>query len=141
MKTLCSMIVPALFLVALAAPATAAPVTIDADTYAVVAYSPSTGKIGWAWNYRVYNTAARVALKNCGERDARVVNWARFGWLVLVVSEDKSYGTATSYGKGATAATAYTEALKELRKHSTSKVTDVIVLCSGDVAPKVFKLK
>ena len=46
-------------------------------------------------------------------------------------------GYATSYGKGATDDDAYRSALKELRKHSSANVKRIVIVCSGDVAPKV----
>jgi hypothetical protein len=140
MKSLrATLVLATLTLAGLFAPAAQAQVQIRSDTYAAVAYSPSTGKYGYGWNYSSKYAAERAALSECRVADARIVGWAKFGWLVLVVADDNAYGVAPAWGEGATAAQACQGALRELRKRSNAKVTDVVILCSGNVRPRVIK--
>lgn len=140
MKTLVtSFVLAALALAFFPAPASAEDVQISSDTYAAIAFSPKTGKYGFAWNHSSRYSAERAALANCKADDAKVVTWVNFGWAVLVIGEDNAYGYDVTFGEGATSGDAYKSALKEFRKHSQSKVKTVLIVCSGDVQPKVIK--
>ena len=119
------------------APHARADVTIDFDTYAAVAYSPATGKYGYAWNHRSRYLAERAALSKCPAADARVVGWVKGGWLVLAVGDNNAYGTGWEYGVGATNVDAYKRALRQCLARA-NKVVTVVVLCSGNVAPRVL---
>ncbi|MCE9534661.1 MAG: DUF4189 domain-containing protein [Planctomycetes bacterium] len=123
----------------MAAPAKA-DVEIDFDTYAAVAYSPKTGKYGYAWNWRSRAQAERVALANCIEADAKVVGWVKAGWLVLAVSDDNDYGVGYAFGQGASTRDAKIDALNECAKHNKGKNPPKIkvLLCSGNYAPQVY---
>jgi len=120
------------------APAPADDVKIDPDTYAAIAFSPKTGKYGYAWNYSTRAAAEKAALSECKADDAKVVTWVQFGWAVLVIAEDNAYGYDEVHGDGANSKDAYDSALKELRKNSDAKVKTIIIVCSGDVKPKVI---
>jgi hypothetical protein len=137
-KIVATLVLSALALTLSPSPAGADEVTIDSDTYAAIAFSPKTGQYGYAWNYRSLPAAKRAALARCPEADAEVVAWVNFGWAVLVIAEDGSYAHATTYGRGATDRDAYRKALGQLRKVTNSRVQTVLVVCSGNVTPKVI---
>lgn len=142
MKTVVAAIVlSALTIVSFPAPVAADVVRINSNTYAAVAYSLKTGKYGYAWNHSSRSAADKAALANCPEPDAKIVGWAKFGWAVLVIAEDNAYGCAATFNDGASSSDAYKKAVKELRKHSRAKVKTIVIVCSGDVEPKVIKVK
>jgi hypothetical protein len=114
-------------------------VTIDSDSYAAVAYSPKTGKYGYAWGCGSRGSAERAALSECKEDDAKIVGWVNAGFLVLVIADDNAYGCGYSYGDGATNTDAHKSAVKELRKHSDVKVKVIVVLCSSGLQPQIIK--
>lgn len=141
MKTLRNILAISLICVG-AVSATASParaVDIDFDKYAAVAYSPSTGKFGYAWNWHTRSKAEAVALSNCKAADAKVVGWVKAGWLVLVVADDNAYGIGTTFGLGASNTDAMSEALADCAKHTKSTTSPKIkvVVCSGNFAPDV----
>jgi hypothetical protein len=141
MKTLCQAVVLSALvgLLALApAPKARADVVIDLDTYAAVAYSPSTGQYGYAWNFYSRSAAERVALVHCKADDARIVGWVQGGWLVLMIGDNNAYGVGYTYGAGA----ANTDALETAREEClqrAKKVKVVVCLCSGDYPPEVIE--
>jgi serine/threonine-protein kinase len=66
-----------------------------ADQYAAIAYSPSTGNIGYSYNCCSLAEARRLALDNCDGEDADVVTWARNAYCALALGDDAgAYGTA-----------------------------------------------
>jgi hypothetical protein len=115
-------------------------VEIDFDTYAAVAFSPSTGKYGYAWNYRSRSAAEQVALSQCKAADAKIVGWVKGGWLALAIGEENAYGVAWEYGDGAANTDAVKRALQNLSKQN-DKPAVLICLCSGDVPPRIVKAK
>ena len=54
-------------------------IDIDPDSVAAIAYSPSTGEFGYAYNYEDRESAEKAALKNCSPKDARIVCWVKSG--------------------------------------------------------------
>lgn len=116
-------------------------VVIDPDTYAAVAYSPSTGKYGYAWNHYSRAAAERTALSRCTEKDATVVGWVNDGILAVAIGDDNAYGMGYQFGDGASTRDAVNRALRNLVDRTTgSKDPKVlIVLCSGNVTPQIIK--
>ena len=114
---------------------------ISFDTYAAIAYSPSTGHYGYAWNHGSRGAAERVALSKCKEPDAKIVGWVKAGWLVLAIGEDNAYGVGWTYGNGATNSDAEKFAVDDLGTHTKgSKRPKVIVcVCSGNIDPEIIK--
>jgi hypothetical protein len=87
----------------------------DGDRYAAIAYSATTRRYGYAWDYDSLAKAQRVAVAGCKAADARPVTWAKNGWYcALAQGADGSYGS----GSGPTAASARMAALSECRKHN-----------------------
>jgi serine/threonine-protein kinase len=138
MKTLVSTFALLAFTLTLRpAPVAADDVKIDPDRYGAIAFSPKTGKYGYSWNQASRSAAQKKALDECEADDAKVLTWVKFGWAALVIAEDNAYGFEEVHGAGATDGEAERKAMKELRKHTDAKVKTIIIVCSGDVAPKV----
>ncbi|MCC6493636.1 MAG: DUF4189 domain-containing protein [Pirellulales bacterium] len=92
------------------------PPSPDSGFYAAIAFSPSTGKIGHSEGVaRTKEEAARLALKNCPVRDARVFMWGN-KWVAVAVC-DARRGVA-GFGPGATREVAEKSALDQCRKLS-----------------------
>lgn len=109
----------------------------NGDTYAAIAYSPSTGTHGYSYNYGSRSSAESAALRNCKAADARIVTWVHNGFCALAVGDDKScWGTGWSYGDGATNIYARNRALENCRNRTTG-ARIVLCICSANVAPEV----
>lgn len=120
------------------APQARADVSINLDTYAAVAYSASTGKYGYAWNYGSRFAAERAALVRCPQSDARIVGWVKGGWLAVAVGENNAYGVGYAYGVGSTDGSAKRRAVAECLQRA-KRVTTLICLCSGDYSPEILR--
>lgn len=128
MKTLQSLVL--VLCLAAVTSARADVIYFDGDTYAAIAYSPSTGKYGWANGYGTRTGAESAALNNCKYSDARIVTWVHNGFCALALGDDKSrWGIGYSYGDGATNTYARNRAVEECRKR-TSNAHAVLVICS-----------
>ncbi len=88
---------PAVSALVLAAAVLAAPQAAPAavgDRYAVVAYSPATGRYGYGYGYASRGAAEVAALNRCGTTDARVVAWTRNGYIAVARGTGRSIGWA-----------------------------------------------
>jgi hypothetical protein len=121
------------------APVAADDVKINPDRYGALAYSVKTGKYGYSWNQSSRAAAEKVALAECEAEDAKVLTWVRFGWAVLVIAEDNVYAFDEVHGDGVTDGDAERKAMKELRKRTDAKVKTIVIVCSGEVEPRVVK--
>jgi hypothetical protein len=91
------------------------------DSFAAVAYSPSTGRAGYGNGYPNKSQAIARAVKECGRRDART-NWCRNAWIALAVSDRSPGGWGSSWGP--TAAAARNGAIAECRaRNPDARVT------------------
>jgi hypothetical protein len=96
-------------------------IEVDPDSYAAVAYSPSTGEVRYACGYFSRASAEQAALDRCDAPDARIVCWVNHGFCALALGDDKEYwGTGWSYGSGASTIEAKEFALEECRKRTTN---------------------
>jgi hypothetical protein len=141
MKTLqAALLVLALALAGLCVPAASAQevVRINSDTYAAIAYSPSTQHFGYAWDCGTLDQARRMALARCNEDDAKVLTWVQFGFAALVIADDGAYAYAEVHGAGTSGKDAFDEAKAELRKVTDSPIKTILIVCSGDVDPIVI---
>ena len=120
--------------------ASASAAEIDFSTYAAVAFSPSTGKYGYAWDQPTRGYAERIALSYCKAEDAKIVGWVQGGWLVLAIGEDNAYGVGWEYGNGAVNTDAFNRARAECHQHG-QRVKTYVCLCSGDIDPKVYQVQ
>src|SRR5262245_35073478 len=108
----------ALLVTALAVGLSPAPAQAAGDTYAAIAYSTSTGRVGHGYGQPSRAAAEDTALANCGAGDAKVVVWVRNGWCALALGDDRE-----AYGYGwdnSSKARAQTVALAECRRRTTN---------------------
>jgi serine/threonine-protein kinase len=68
---------------------------IAADYYGAIAYSPSTGAFGRAWDYQTRRHAERVALRHCRKqaRDCQLV-WFRNACGAVAAGNSGGWGSA-----------------------------------------------
>jgi hypothetical protein len=105
-------------------------IVYDGDTYAAIAYSPTTGKYGYAYNHGSRWAAQTAALRSCKADDARIVTWVHNGFCALALGDDVSaWGIGYSYGDGATNTYAKQRALHECSKR-TNGAGIVVCICS-----------
>jgi serine/threonine-protein kinase len=102
----------ALFATALA---TAVPVQAGDDTFAAIAYSPSTGLYGFGNGYSTKDEALEKALQECGGKDA-LTKWCRNAWIALAVSKQTPGGYGWAWGE--TAGEARRAAEENCREHN-----------------------
>ncbi len=102
-------------------------IDIDSDSYASIAYSPSTGKWAYSYSYGDRWSAEKAAIEACKEEDARAICWVNEGFAALALGKDKEHwGWGTSYGSDASSAEAANIAIEKCKE----RTTDVhIVLC------------
>ncbi len=86
------------------------------DTYAAIAYSPSTGAWGYGYNYSTLSGAEARALVQCDEPDAYIVTWVRNGYVALALGDDVG---AAGFSYAADEATADLLALQECSTETT----------------------
>ena len=92
----------------------AAPVKSKTGLFAALAFSPSTGKIGQTvGKAKTLDEAKELALKDCGEKDAKVYMYGDL-WIAIAVAPDKS-GIA-GFGPGATREEAEKAAIEQCVK-------------------------
>jgi hypothetical protein len=86
--------------------------TAAADSYAAIAYSPSTGRWGYGNGYPSQAQATTRALAECGQRDA-VTKWCKNAWIALALSNKSPGGYGWAWAT--TASVARSRALRECR--------------------------
>jgi hypothetical protein len=93
--------------------AAATPEAHAADMYAAVAFSPSTGRWGYANGYTTRAAAMARARAECGARDA-LVKWTKNAWISLAVSDRSAggYGWAWASTAGQARANAVAQCLR-----------------------------
>ena len=74
---------------------TSAP-SVWADFFAAIAYSPSTGRYGYATGCDSQGQAERRALRACATDDAEIEIWVEDGWAALAVDKDGNFATGWS---------------------------------------------
>ena len=89
-----------------------APVGAGENTYAAVAFSPSTGRYGFGNGCRTEYQAVEKARQECGASDA-ITKWCRNSWIALAVSKETPGGYGWAWG--ATAAAAESAAKRNCR--------------------------
>jgi hypothetical protein len=67
------------------------------DTFAAIAYSPSTARYGYGNGYLTKSKALARARRECGSRDART-NWCKNSWIALAISDGSPGGWGSSWG-------------------------------------------
>jgi hypothetical protein len=106
-------------------------IVISGYSYAAIAFSKSTGKHGFAYNYRSRYAAEQAAKKNCGEKDAEIACWVNRGFCALALGDDKStYGSGWTFGDGAGNITAMNHARTQCNQRT--KNARVVLCISSD---------
>jgi hypothetical protein len=103
-------------LIATTAAAMLATASTASAAHAAIAYSRSTGSIGWSWGYACRAHAEEAALDRCDGEDAEVVVWTCNGWCALAVGDDNIYAWAWATTK----AEAETRALIECSRNTSN---------------------
>src|SRR5262245_36062496 len=107
-------------------------IRIDPDSFAAVAYSPTTGEVRYAANYGGRAAAEQAALRACQAKDARIVGWVNNGFFALAVGKDHSaWGFGTSYGDGARSKDAERGALEECNKRTSGAGIILVIASDG----------
>ena len=107
---------------------------IDPDRFAAIAYSPSTGKYGYSYNYRSRSAAETAALGHLSQPDARIVCWVKAGFCALAKGDDNSeWGAGWSYGKGARTEDAKEAAVEDCEKKTTHPYLALLLLSDGQL--------
>lgn len=107
-------------------------VVFDGDSYAAIAYSPSTGKYGYAYNYGSRWAAEAAALAYCEAPDAEIVVWVNNGFCALALGDEPGvYGVGWSYGDGSSNVAAMNWALYECGKRTTNPRIVVVISSQG----------
>lgn len=89
-----------------------------ARTFAAIAYSPSTGKYGYADEGLTRASVEAEARRRCAADDSRIVAWVHDGYCALAVGADGAYGVGWSHGRDASDSAAKERALEGCRKRS-----------------------
>jgi hypothetical protein len=111
------------------------PLPKKSEFFAAIAYSPSTGKIGYtAANARTKEDAQARAVKNSGAKDAKPFMWGN-EWVAIAIAEGRQ-GVA-GFGPGATREVAERYALEQCRKLSKGAPVRIVlaVHSSGERYP------
>lgn len=91
------------------------PAVAQTDVYAAIAFSPSTGKAGTAWNFATQGMAETEAYAQCGYDDCDTVVWfTQCG--AIAVGDGFGYG----YGYDLSIDTAVTVALQNCDGYTTN---------------------
>jgi len=140
MKTSRSMLVLAVItaavgvLIHLAETAEARSISLGDNSFAAIAYSPSTGKYGLAYDRASRKTAEKDALADCGAEDAEIACWVEKGFCALALGNDKgSWAGGWSYGSGAGSDKAMRSALVNCRKRTSGAHIEVYLSSDGQV--------
>lgn len=105
-------------------------ISISGDSFAAIAYSPTTGKYAYVYDRRSQAAAEREALEKCGE-GAESACWVNKGFCALALGSDKTcWGIGYSYGSGASTDKAKSDALADCR--TRTKGAHIAVVLSSD---------
>jgi Domain of unknown function (DUF4189) len=125
-------ILPLIGLAASFLAASAQAIDVSSDSYAAIAYSPSTGKIGYSYDRRSRAAAEDAALKDCGADDATIACWVNRGFCALALGNDKScWGSGWRYGDGAKSEAAKQQALDDCRNRTTGAHVALVLSSDG----------
>lgn len=106
-------------------------IDVSDDSYAAIAFAPSTGNYRYAYNYGSRYSAEQAALRGMTEKDAKIVCWVNRGFCALAIGDDGSYGTGWEYGDDATNTDAMDTALRNCREHAKTARIAVCLVSDG----------
>jgi hypothetical protein len=67
------------------------------DSFAAIAFSPSTGRWGYGNGFSTKSEAIARARRECGRRDSKT-NWCKDAWIALAISNQSAGGWGSSWG-------------------------------------------
>ena len=109
-------------------------ILVSEDSFAAIAYSPSTGKYCLSYDHPSKAEAERKALSQCDASDTLIACWVNRGFCALAVGSDKaSWGTGISSGSGASTATAKANALANCGEKTSETHVEVYLSSDGQV--------
>jgi hypothetical protein len=112
--------------------AIAGAISVSSNSYAAIAYSPSTGKFAYSYDRRSRKEAEKEALEKCGAPDATIACWVNRGFAALALGKDKScWGSGWKYGDDASNDDAKDMALKDCQKRTTDVYIAVCLSSDG----------
>jgi hypothetical protein len=112
-------------------------ITLNDNAFAAIAFSPSTGKYGLAYDRTSRMSAENDALADCGAQDALIACWVLKGFCALALGSDKtSWGAGWSHGSGSSTDKARQFALDNCRKRTTGAHIEVYLSSDGQVVWK-----
>ena len=107
-------------------------IDVSSNSYAAIAYSPSTGKFAYAYDLRSRSAAEKAALEKCGAPDATIACWINRGFAALALGSDKScWGSGWKYGDAANTSDAKNMALEDCRKRTSGVYIAVCLSSDG----------
>ena len=107
-------------------------IDVSSDSYAAIAYSPSTGKFAYAYDLRSRKAAEKEALEKCGAPDATIACWVNRGFAALALGKDKScWGSGWKHGDRANTTDAKNMALEDCRNRTTGVYIAVYLSSDG----------
>lgn len=87
------------------------------DRFGAIAYSKSTGALGYSYGHYSQNDAEQDALSRCDASDREVIGWVRNAYGALAVGDDSA---ACGWAWGTTRDDAERAALAECKKQTTN---------------------
>ena len=107
-------------------------IDVSSDSYAAIAYSPSTGKYAYSYDRKSRKAAEKEALEKCGAPDATIACWVNRGFAALALGKDKScWGSGWKYGDGADTTETKNMALEDCRNRTTGVYIAVCLSSDG----------
>ena len=106
-------------------------------SFAAIAYSPSKGEFGYAYNHRSRSAAEKAALRECDAPDAEIVCWVNKGFCALALGDDKTtWGVGWRYGGGSN----NTDAMKAAMEECATRTTGAhIALCLSSDGQYIYQ--
>ena len=115
-------------------------IDIDDDSYAAVAFSPSTGEYAFSYDYGSRSSAQNAALKRLNKPDGKIVCWVNNGFCALALGDEVgSYGVGWRWGDGASTRGAAEGAVDECSKRTSGARVVLIISSDGQVIQKEKK--
>jgi hypothetical protein len=112
-------------------------IDIDDDSYAAIAYSQSTGRYAYAYNYGSRWSAEKAALRQLDKEDGKIVCWVNNGFCALALGDDVGcYGTGYEWGDGASNLDAANRARSECAKRTAGAHVVLVISSDGQVIQK-----
>lgn len=105
---------------------------VDEDSYAAIAYAPSTGKFRYSYNYDSRYGAEQAALRGMTEKDAKIVTWVNRGFCALALGDEVGcYGVGWTFGDDASNTDAMERATRRCREVTTGARVVICLVSDG----------